>query len=341
MKLLKGLLIAVTVLVAGVLGVGLLLPDTAHVERAIVIQARPATVYTALNGFRQFNKWSPWASLDPGTHYVFEGPATGVGAKFRWRSDDPGVGSGSQEILEAVPYERIAVKLVFEGSDSDNLATYTLAAEGEGTRLVWSYDTVFHGNILGRYFGLMLDGMIGPDYERGLARLKTLVEGLPQTDIATLDVETLMVEPRPMLYVAAVAGPDDAEAVLDGAYARLRAYLAAYGRQAVAAPIAITRGYDVETKHWRFDAAVILDRPDDIPPAPEQGIQAGTTYAGLVLRAVHTGPAATIESTYDQLAAWRTVAGFEDNGDVWEQYVSDPATTPAAQRITHIYWPVR
>jgi len=30
-----------------------------------------------------------------------------------------------------------------------------------------------------RYFGLFMDGMIGPDYERGLGRLKTLAEAPP------------------------------------------------------------------------------------------------------------------------------------------------------------------
>ena len=37
----------------------------------------------------------------------------------------------------------------------------------------------------------------------------------------------------------------------------------------------------------------------------------------------------------------RTVAGFEDNGDSWEQYVSDPGSTPDAELVTNINWPVK
>lgn len=338
MKVLRGLLIVVAVIVVAVLGVGWVLPDTAHVERSVVINAKPVTVYTALNGFRQFNKWSPWASLDPGTQYVVEGPTVGVGAKQIWRSTVPGVGAGSQEILEAVPFERIVVKLVFEGFGSDNLVTYTLSAAGEGTAVTWAYDSVFHGDLMSRYFGLMLDRMIGPDYERGLASLKSLVEGLPQTDFSTLMIEPQTVESQPIVYVSAAAEPAEAAAIAAAAYEKLAAHLAANNLQQAAPPIAITRQYDDETGFWRFDAAMIVDRAEP-PAAPERGIRSGSTYAGPVLRVTHKGPPSAMEPTYNRLIAYRTVAGFEDNGDSWEQHIA--ADGAGGEEITHIYWPVR
>jgi DNA gyrase inhibitor GyrI/uncharacterized protein YndB with AHSA1/START domain len=332
-RVLKWLVIAVLLLIVGLTGVGLMLPDTARVERSVFIESKPATVYTVLNGFRQFNKWSPWAELDPNAAYYSEGPPLGVGAKHGWRSDDPSVGAGSQQIVEAQPYERIRIRLVFDGFDSENHATYLLTPEGEGTRLVWDYQGVFHGNLLGRYFGLMLDRMIGPDYERGLASLKALVESLPQDDLTALQVELLEVEAQPMLYISAAAPADEAAALLAAAHAKVATHMAAQGLADAAAPIAITRAYDPETRNWRFDAARIVDR-DDPPAAPEQGIAAGRTYAGLVARATHAGSQASIEPVYDLLAVWRSVAGFEDNGDAWEQYVDDPARTL-------IHWPLR
>ncbi|MEQ1439928.1 SRPBCC family protein [Fontimonas sp. SYSU GA230001] len=340
MRLLKWLLIAIVVLIVGAVAVGLVLPDQAHVERSIVIDAKPATVFTVLNGFKQFNKWSPWAALDPRTTYTVEGPLVGPGAKQSWRSEDPSVGAGSQEILEAVPFERIVVKLVFEGFDSDNLAVYTLRPEGEGTRITWSYDSTFKGDLLARYFGLMLDRMLGPDYERGLAELKTLVENLPRDDLSAIRAEVLRVQAQPIVYVSAAAPIDEAAGLLNAAYAKLSAHLAAHGLKQVAPPIAITRAFNEETRNWRFDAALMVDR-DDPPGAPESGIQSGRSYAGDILRVTHVGPYATMETTYGALTAWRTVAGFEDNGDSWEEYVSDPGTTPAAERITRINWPIK
>ncbi|MGH8444978.1 MAG: SRPBCC family protein, partial [Solimonas sp.] len=117
MRILKFLIIATVVVAALVVGIGLALPDTVHLERSTVVKARPATVYTALNGFKQFNKWSPWAQIDPKTQYVHAGPLWGVGAKLSWSSDNPSVGHGSQEIVEAVPYRKIRSRLVFDGFD--------------------------------------------------------------------------------------------------------------------------------------------------------------------------------------------------------------------------------
>jgi uncharacterized protein YndB with AHSA1/START domain len=179
MRLLKALIISAIVLIAGALVIGFLLPDRAHIERSVVIEAPPETVFGVLNGFARFNEWSPWAELDPNTQYTRGGPETGVGARQAWRSEDPSVGAGSQEIIESTPHSLIRMKLVFEGFDSDNVASYVLAAEGEKTKLTWSYDSEFKGNLMSRYFGLLLDGMIGPDYERGLTKLKALLEAPP------------------------------------------------------------------------------------------------------------------------------------------------------------------
>lgn len=179
MRVLRGLLIGLVVLIAALIGVGMILPDHAHVERSIVIDAPPAEVFAALNGFASFNQWSPWAELDPDAQFTREGPETGVGARQGWRSEDQSVGSGSQEIVESTPNSLIRMKLVFEGFDSDNLATYTLIPEGQGTRVIWSYDSNFKGHLMNRYFGLMLDGMLGPDYERGLSKLKAMLENPP------------------------------------------------------------------------------------------------------------------------------------------------------------------
>ncbi|TJY62327.1 hypothetical protein E4T66_08920 [Sinimarinibacterium sp. CAU 1509] len=340
MKVLKWLLIVVVALLVGVIGAGFVLPDTAHVERSVVINARPATVYTVLNGFRQFDKWSPWAGLDPNATYTVEGPLMGVGAKQSWRSDDPSVGAGSQEILESVPNQKIVMALVFEGFASENRASYLLQPEGEATRLLWTYDSTFHGNLLGRYFGLMMDGMLGPDYERGLVALKTLVESLPATDISDLQISLETVDSHPMLYISGSAGPDEARDVLGAIYGRIGAFMAERQLQQAAPPIAITRAYDDETRAWQFDAALLPDRSEvDVPELSE--IRLGQTYGGAVLTVLNTGPYTEMETLYTRLTAFREIAGLQDNGDSWEQYLTDPSTTPPQQAQTRVYWPVK
>jgi len=60
------------------------------------------------------------------------------------------------------------------------VATYTITPEGQGTKVVWGFDTDLGSNPVSRYFGLMFDKMVGGDFERGLAGLKKYVESLPR-----------------------------------------------------------------------------------------------------------------------------------------------------------------
>jgi uncharacterized protein YndB with AHSA1/START domain len=176
MKLLKSLLRASIGIIIVLSLFGLVLPQHAHVERNITIEATPAQIFPYVNDFREFNKWSPWAQIDPATVYEFTGPATGVGARMRWHSEHPHVGEGSQEIIESIP-ERLVKSTLYFGDQGDATASYSLEPAGKGALLSWAFDVDLGFNPLSRYFGLMLDSMVGANYEEGLSNLKTLIEG--------------------------------------------------------------------------------------------------------------------------------------------------------------------
>jgi len=46
-------------------------------------------------------------------------------------------------------------------------------------KATWGFHNDIGFNPIGRFFGLMMDGMLGPDYEDGLARLKKVAEAVP------------------------------------------------------------------------------------------------------------------------------------------------------------------
>ena len=178
MKILKGLLWVMAALVVLVGGGGLLLPAHSHLERSMTLSQPQAEVYTALNSFQRFNEWSPWFEMDPSARYTYTGPASGVGAKMAWVGNSS-VGSGSQEILESVPNAKIVNALDFGGSQAK--AAFLLAPEGNGTRLTWTMESDHGYNPINRLFGaFLLERVVGNDYERGLAKLKAVLEAGPQ-----------------------------------------------------------------------------------------------------------------------------------------------------------------
>ena len=183
MSILKRLLVVLLLLVGVVIVGGFVLPASTHVERSVSIARPPAEVFAMLNSHRRFNEWSPWHGLDPKTTYTYEGPAEGVGAGMRWSSEQSNVGKGRQTIIESVADAKVGTRLEFEGQN-DAIATFTLTAEGDGTRVVWSFDTDHGKNPIPRWFGLMLDRWVGGDFARGLAKLKTVLEsGVPESGV--------------------------------------------------------------------------------------------------------------------------------------------------------------
>lgn len=337
MNILKKLIIALAGLLVLLVGVGLLLPKTAHVERSIVVQAPAANVFTVLNGFRLFNRWSPWADIDPNAKTTFEGAETGVGAKMSW-SGNGDVGTGSQEIIESTPHSSIKLRLTFGDFPGSFTATYLLAPEGTGTKVTWQFDADYGSSILGRYFGVLSDSMLGPDYEKGLARLKTFVESLPKGDFSSLNFETTTSLPNPLVLLSARSS-NDANAIgvaLGVAYSKLSGYVSTQGLKQTGPPVAIFYG---EMKgDLVMDAGLPVDRDDLTPSKP---IRVGRLYGGRVVKAVYRGAYTGLGTAREQVKAYIASAGLTQDGPLWEQYVSDPSQTPAAELQTNLYVPVK
>lgn len=174
----KKIAIGVGAIIGLLLVVGLILPSKIHVERSIEILAPKSAVFATLNSLREFNKWSPWAKRDPTTTYTFSGPETGVGARMEWKSKE--MGDGTQEIIAVDSDQRITVALDF-GEMGKATAYYALHPAEEGTSVTWGFDEDVGMNFIGRYFGLVMDSLVGKDYEEGLATLKALLEAPPPT----------------------------------------------------------------------------------------------------------------------------------------------------------------
>jgi uncharacterized protein YndB with AHSA1/START domain len=174
LRLLKFLFYLVVTVAIIIVGGSFLLPAEAVVTRSTEIAAPPEKVFAIVGDLHRFQEVSPWAELDPNTKYTYEGPATGVGQKMSWASDNAAVGSGSQTIIEYDPPKHLASELDF-GPMGKSLATWDLEASGTGTRATWGFKSKLNG-IAARWFGLMFDRWIGPDYEKGLAKLKAVAE---------------------------------------------------------------------------------------------------------------------------------------------------------------------
>ncbi|NJO12863.1 MAG: SRPBCC family protein [Gammaproteobacteria bacterium] len=225
MRILRTILFALlALLILLVLG-GLLLPSSARVQRSVRIQAPPAAVFEVVNSFKRFNEWSPWYELDPGARYLYSGPEQGVGARFEWSSSKPEVGEGSQQIIESRPYEHVRTRLDF-GPQGTAEGQISIVPFEQGSEVTWSFEAQFGYNLLQRYFGLMYDRWIGADFERGLARLKALLEtgSADAPSASQMQIEVAEVSAADVVAVEGVSSlePAAVHAALEEAFARVR-----------------------------------------------------------------------------------------------------------------------
>ena len=174
--MLKTIAIVIAVLVAAVLVYTAMQADTFHVERSIVIKAPPEKIFPNINGFHQWEAWSPWEKIDPAIKRTYSGAESGKGAAYGWQGNKD-VGTGRMEIVESTPSSNVLIKIDFmEPFEGHDMVQFTLAPQGDGTKVTQAMygPNPFLAKLMGLFFSM--DKMVGQKYEEGLASLKAIAE---------------------------------------------------------------------------------------------------------------------------------------------------------------------
>ena len=151
-------------------------PDEFKVVRAATIAASPAAVFAQVNDFHNWDAWSPWAKLDPACKNTFSGAAAGKDAGFAWDGNNK-VGAGRMTITESQSPELVRINLEFmRPFKSTNTTEFTFKPQGGATLVTWAMTG--KNNFMCKVFGVLMDGdrMVGKDFEKGLANMKTVAE---------------------------------------------------------------------------------------------------------------------------------------------------------------------
>lgn len=184
MRALKVIVVSLAVVILIVLGSGLVLPKQYRVERSIMVDASPSTVFYQVDHPGGWDEWLTWIPRDMNTQRSRGGPYRGVGAKVTWTSPDSD--TVSQTITRSELYTRIETQLDL-GEMGEPTGDWSFESTDRGARVVWGINGAAPG-VLGGYFARMMDGRFGPDMEEGLARLKVISEGFDHGD-PILDIE--------------------------------------------------------------------------------------------------------------------------------------------------------
>ncbi|MBC7752040.1 MAG: SRPBCC family protein [Candidatus Saccharibacteria bacterium] len=157
-------------------------PNAFRIERSILIQAPPDKIFYFINDFHQWQAWSPWEKIDPTMQRIYSGTPQGIGTIYDWEGKGKS-GAGRMEITESRISSEIFIQLDFiKPFKAHNIAEFRLIPEGQYTELTWS----MHGPspYISKLMGIFLniDRTIGKDFEKGLNRLKQIIETHPSSN---------------------------------------------------------------------------------------------------------------------------------------------------------------
>lgn len=173
-RLLKALAISLIGLLV-ILGViGLVLPSTYDIERSIVINASPQSIHTYVGDLTKWSEWTPWTDSDTTLSIILGEKTTGVGASQSWVGDG---GDGELTFTASSPSEGVEYDLFFDDGAFQSVAAIKYEPLSEqSTEVRWSMEGDIDTPVIGGYFALMMDAMVGQMFEQGLGDLKRRVE---------------------------------------------------------------------------------------------------------------------------------------------------------------------
>lgn len=149
------------------------LPSKKSLERSVIINKPAEEIYNLISNFENYKKWNPWSRREPDARGTLSGTPGKPGHSWTWEGKK--IGSGNLTIKTLVPGREVISDLTFF-SPRKMIATDIWRFEPLGeneTRVIWGHESEL-GYPVERYFGLMLEKMLGPDFEQGLKNLKEL-----------------------------------------------------------------------------------------------------------------------------------------------------------------------
>ncbi len=334
MKALKFIGIGILSIITLFLVIAIFLPSQFHVERSIEIELEKAKVYKAALNYDLRPKWDPWLEQDPEAEVKIEKTQDGPGSWYTWNGEI--IGSGKMMIKDVEPNKRILASIEFyspQASKSDVIWTFT---EKDGqTKATW----ILKGNAdypMGRYFGLMMDGFIGPDFEKGLDNFKNLVESSPNFTAHSSEISEVEIEKCMALSIKSDARMETMAKTMENNYGKIMTIIGE-DYQIMGYPRCIYNEWNEETGDMKIECVVPVKKKF----TPGNGVEYKELVGGKALVITHYGPYESLKLSYELMMKHMQTKQIQSKGAPWEEYLTDPSVEPDQSKWeTRIYFPI-
>jgi effector-binding domain-containing protein len=333
MKTVRKILLWVLAIIVVLIIIAFLLPKTYKVERSVYVKADRGVIYNLVCDYNNWHLWAAWTKeMDSTVQFELVGPPCQAGTQWKW--DGKLLGNGEMTITTVKPGELFEYDLSFDHGKYKSVGQMILEPAGDSVKVIWNDAGDLGYNPFSRYFGLFMGKMMGPDFEKGLNKLKMVAEernGWPK-------IEEKIIEEQTVIVVRDSAGPKTYNQVMARGFGELMGFIQSNKLKEKGKPFARYISWDSATQFAVFDMGV----PVENPPAGKGRIKAETIPQQHVVIAYYFGPYEKTAPTYNILSQYIKQAGKQEAGGPWEIYITDPMTEKDTMKWeTDIMFPVK
>lgn len=369
-------IISLLIVIALFVVIGLFLPSKRVVSHSVETNRPMSTVNDILGGFARFKDWNSLINYDPKMQITTSGPDIGVGARMEFSSNDRRVGSGSWEVKEIIPGEKIVYALDVPGRGHDKTMTFRFERTGQrnqNVKITQRFTVDYGWDLLGRYAGLYVTRSIRDDMKRGLEKLSNLLTTIPRFDYSQHEpgFEFRDLPPINALSVttAAKRANDDIALAMVNQLKWIEQVMEKSGLEPAGPMRIVTNEFGTDT--YGFDVVMPIRRKTGAPAADAVGDAAAEAPAepavavdpaaplelldvkldGPVqyvqipaMRAAATsyvGPSPGLPRVRDLVRAWAMVRGADTTDRPFEEYLNPVKDMLSEEAEFRVFWPVQ
>ena len=175
MKALKYILFLLLIAIIGSAIYVAVQPNSFEVSRTKTIKAPTPVIYNNVIDFKNWEAWSPWVEKEPSTKITLSEQTKGLGGSYSWTDKDE---SGTMKTLETAPNTSIKQDMQLADFPASHVLWQFISNEDGSTDVTWTIsgnDLPFGFKAYMAFSGGM-EKQIGPDFERGLEKLDSIVQ---------------------------------------------------------------------------------------------------------------------------------------------------------------------
>lgn len=314
-------------------------PNEFNVTRTRTIQAPAAVIYDNVSDFKNWEAWSSWAEKDPDLIITLPEQTKGKDGAYSWEDKD---GVGTMKTVDTQPNESITQVMQFaEFPSSDVSWAFKQNADGS-TDVTWDIsgkDLPFGFKFFTTFMGGM-EKQIGPEYERSLEKLDSIVVNSMKAYTVNIDGITEYGGGFYMYKTTAATGANISQ-VMGKQYGEIMGYMAQNNIVSNGMPFTIYD--DMASKNGNIIMSNAIPTRDKVEVAKDSQVLCGYTPKTKVLKVSLKGNYTNLPKAWEAAMEHIAKNGLKQSETIkpFEIYTNDPGYVPnPANWVTEVYIPI-